>query len=281
MPRSYPPAAQGIRPQSQVQTPRAVFPNSSGSARSPGSDLTRVPAPGAISPASTIATQVQPDLSPSYRVGGYMDAPELPSYPPGPGVADVMKQMFNELKGVEKNALSASPGDLKSITKQHERLVLYVRGGGQYDVRLCPHQVGVELVTALRHEQVYFFDTWYDHRTPYFLSDRICYTAATMSIGGTSLKEVPSHYITPAEFPRVTHADLDNRQKKDLVDSYNHRREKPPARAYFSNVILWKDHVDREIPFCRDVWGREWVPVMANCILDLIAYNEEHPAIWG
>ena len=86
-----------------------------------------------------------------------MDSPELPSYPPGPGVADVMKEMFNELKGVEKIALAASPGDLKSITKQHERLVLYVRGVGQYDVRLCPHQVGVELVTALRHEQVLLF----------------------------------------------------------------------------------------------------------------------------
>ena len=120
-----------------------------------------------------------------------MDSPDIPAYPQGPGVADVMKEMFNELKGVEKNALSASPGDLKSITKQHERLALYVRGAGQYDVRLCPHQVGVELVTALRHEQVYFFDSWYEHRKPYFLSDRRCYTAATLSIGGTSMKEIP------------------------------------------------------------------------------------------
>ena len=61
--------------------------------------------------------------------------------------AHFKKELVNEFKG---NALSANMGDRKSVTKQHDRHLFYVLGCATYDVRLCPNQLGTDLINGLR-----------------------------------------------------------------------------------------------------------------------------------
>ena len=218
--------------------------------------------------------------TPSHKVGSIIDPPDMPPVADQPGMTEVLKEMMSELKGTDKAALSAEAGSLKSVTKQHDRFLLYLRGAGSYEVVLCPNVFGADLIKAMRHEQCFNFHEWYRSRKQYFLTDRLCYAGATVSIGGMTLREVPNHCITPSEFPRLTAVDLDKKREKELVDSYNYKREKPPPRTYFQNPVMFKDYVDREIAFYADLWGREWYPEMSDCIIALLAFHEEHPNIW-
>ena len=106
-----------------------------------------------------------------YNVGGYTDMPQIAQFSPEQSVdsAAVLKEIVNELKG-NKDSLSATLGDLKSVTKQHERLVCYVKGFGSYDVRMCPKQVGTDLIHGLRHEQIFNAASWHQHKIPYLLT---------------------------------------------------------------------------------------------------------------
>ena len=202
--------------------------------------------------------------------------PQISQFSPEPVVdnAAMLKDIFNELKG-NKDSLSAIIGDLESVTKQHERMTCYIRGTGSYDVRMCPNQVGT-VIHGQRHEQISNAASWHQHEIQYSLTTRKCYAAATISIGGSTVKDSPDHCITAAEFNLVSQHEIDN-----FKLSEHYRMEKrTDKKLYFGVRSMWVENNERMHLMLGSIWGMEWVAVMNKCVQGLVARNTEFPHVW-
>ena len=129
-------------------------------------------------------------------------------------------------------------------------MVLLARGLDRLQVSLCPHSLGRELYDNLKLTADMSKPALRNLRFPINMLNRIAYGISLGSWGARAHNCAPKHYLTTADFAKVSQDAFDNfAPKKDNA------LEAPPR--LITSMLVWHQYTVHQITVFGLVYGRE------------------------
>lgn len=163
------------------------------------------------------------------------------------------------------------PGSVKGLGRESEELVFLMRACDQYDVKVCPGDVGTALANALLAAQVGASTKLRALGYRQKISTRLAFGLSRPYSGTTD-----RHSLTAADFIQVTDAELDAfaSEARDLKGQ-GEQRPAPPTR-----LDEWISRVKRQNQIWSVVYGMEWLEVKEHALSLLASWHQELPHKW-
>ena len=147
----------------------------------------------------------------------------------------------------EKNV---GDGSMAVLRSNDRFVVLLARGLDRLQVSLCPHSLGRELYDNLKLTADMSKPALRNLRFPINMLNRIAYGISLGSWGARAHNCAPKHYLTTADFAKVSQDAFDNfAPKKDNA------LEAPPR--LITSMLVWHQYSVHQITVFGLVYGRE------------------------
>ena len=161
-------------------------------------------------------------------------------------------------------------GSVKGLNRLSEEMVFVMRACDQYQVAVCPGEVGASLAQALLAAQVGAATKLRAMGFRQRMTSRLA-----IGIVGPYWGSMDKHCLGAADFIQYTDAELDafatERQVKGSVE------QKPAAPTKLED---WMARVKRQNEVWRLLYGEEWKDVREYCADTLAGWHQECPHKW-
>ena len=196
------------------------------------------------------------------------------TYDPMAKLTQAIQNQTSEIASLVRNQQEGGihpQGSIKGLSKMSEELVYLMRACDQYDVKVCPGDVGSALANALLSAQVGASTKLRALGFRKKISARLAVGLAG-PYWGTSDKFA----LSAADFVQVTDAELDAfASESRTTKQQSEQRPAPPTR-----LDDWVSRVTRQNQVWALTYGMEWLEVRQHALELLSGWHQELPHKW-